>query len=264
MSSCSALSTSIPPNQQHKRVRRREVAGFWSVRYGMIAERLGGDFAVTNRHVIEEMDGPIVRVNRHDGKIDITETNKNRWRNHPDGDDISALRFDALSEEHQFLAINESAFLNHKVIAEYNVGIGDNVAMIGRLVGHDGKLRNSPTARFGSISMMPGEKIPNLFKCDQESFLVECHSIPGFSGSPVLLVLPSNSRSIGGLLLPGLGPWLMGIDWMHVHNEEPLRTADGKTFQDKSFVQSNNGIAGVIPAWKIGELLNTLKKPSAL
>lgn len=224
-------------------------------------DKIDGIFVVTNRHVIEKMKNPVLRVNRHDCHVDIIETNKNRWRIHPDGDDIAALRFDALSEEHQFLAINGGAFLNMKVIEEYNVGIGDHVAMVGRLIGHDGKLRNSPTARFGSISMMPGDKILNSFGHDQESFLVECHSIPGFSGSPVLLVLPSTTRSVGGLLLPGMGPWLLGIDWMHVNNQEPVRTVDGKEYQDGSFVRSNNGIAGVIPAWKIEELLLTWKEP---
>jgi len=202
-----------------------------------------------------------VRVNRRDGNFETIPTNKNRWHDHPDGDDISALPFDALSKDHQLLAINESAFLNQSVIDDYNVGIGDQVVMVGRLVGHDGKLRNSPTARFGCISMMPGDTITNRFGFEQESFLVECHSIPGFSGSPVLLVLNSTVRSVGGLLLTGLGPWLLGIDWMHINNEEPVMTADGIRSKDGYFVRSNSGIAGVIPAWKVEELLRMCKKP---
>lgn len=215
---------------------------------------------VTNRHVVEGIENPVLRVNRQDGNFETIATNTNRWLNHPNGDDISVLPFHALSENHQLLAINDSAFLNQTVIGDYNIGIGDQVAMVGRLVGHDGKLKNSPTARFGSISMMPGDKILNLFGCEQESFLVECHSIPGFSGSPVLLVLQSNVRSPGGLLLNGLGPWLVGIDWMHVNNNEPVRSADGTESKDGQFVRSNSGIAGVIPAWKIQELLSIWKE----
>jgi len=195
-------------------------------------------FVVTNRHVIASMKDPVLRVNRRDGAIDVIKTNGNRWRSHPDGDDVSALPFHALSEEHQLLAINEGAFLRHSTVDDFNVGIGDSVAMVGRLVGHDGKMRNSPTARFGSISMMPGDRILNSFGYEQESYLIECHSIPGFSGSPVLLVLPSNVRSAGGLLLPGLGPWLLGIDWMHINNEEAVRNCWRNThLEDRGVVE---------------------------
>lgn len=169
------------------------------------AQRIDGLFVVTNRHVIEEMSDPYIRVNRRDGGIEVLRTNGNRWKHHPDDDDISALRFDAHSEEHQLLALNEDAFLDSSAISLYNLGIGDHVAMVGRLVEHDGKLRNIPTARFGTISMMPGETFRNAFGHEQETFLVDCQSMPGFSGSPVLLSFPSSARSPEALLTPLFG-----------------------------------------------------------
>jgi hypothetical protein len=233
--------------------------------WGDGVQRFAGDFLVTNRHVIERIvdpvskkpADPIIRVNRVDGSVDPIRTNRNRWRSHPEGDDISGLRFDGLSSEHELLAVNESAFLNLSVVSNHNIGIGDHVAMIGRLVGHDGKVRNSPTARFGSISMMPGDKFMNDFNHEQESFLVDCTSIPGFSGSPVFLMFPSTARSTEALLTSV--NWLLGIDGMHGNDKEPVRTKDGEKSKEGLFVKANSGIAGVIPAWKITELLDRLK-----
>jgi hypothetical protein len=218
---------------------------------------LDDNFVVTNRHVIHEMGEPFIRVNRRDGGIAVIRTNRNRWRHHPDNDDVSALRFDALSEEHDLLGLNESAFVDSLVISNYNLGIGDDVAMVGRLVEHDGRLRNLPTARFGTLAMMPGEQFKNRFDHEQESFLVDCQSMPGFSGSPVLLLFPSSARSSQALLTSMV--WLLGIDWMHVNEKEPIRTPDGEKSKDGLFVKANSGVAGVIPAWRIRQLLDTWK-----
>lgn len=46
---------------------------------------------------------------------------------------------------------------------------------------------------------------------------------------------------------------------MHVNDKEPVRTADGEKLKEGQYVKANSGIAGVIPAWKIKELLDTWK-----
>jgi hypothetical protein len=224
------------------------------------------DFVVTNRHVLKNIvdrdtrtpADPIVRLNRRDGASDPIRTNRLRWKNHPAGDDIAALRFEALSDEHECMPVDGRAFLTPMHISHENIGIGDDVAMIGRLVGHDGNIRNSPTARFGVISMMPGDKFENEFGHQQESFLVDCPSISGFSGSPVFLFPPSSARSPEALL--DSRSWLLGIDWMHVSHKEPVLTSKGEKV-DGLYVNANSGIAGVIPAWRIKELLDLLKTP---
>jgi hypothetical protein len=119
---------------------------------------------------------------------------------------IAAIEFHQLSSEHSFRWVDFRTALPDAATEDFRIGIGDTVAMLGSLIGHDGKVRNSPIARFGTIAMMPGDKIKNLFGADQETYLVECHSIPGFSGSPVFLFLNTFTRSIGGLPLLGIGP----------------------------------------------------------
>jgi hypothetical protein len=217
-------------------------------------------FVVTNRHVIEDLEAPVIRVNRADGSSKPIATNKNRWRVHPDDDDIAAIEFHQLSSEHSFRWVDIRTALPAAATQDFRIGIGDTVAMLGRLIGHDGKVRNSPIARFGTIAMMPGDKIKNSFGADQETYLVECHSIPGFSGSPVFLFLNSTTRSIGGFPLVGIGPWLLGIDWYHANNLERVRDESGKVLESGWFVKANTGIAGVIPSTKIQELLDLFDK----
>jgi hypothetical protein len=193
-------------------------------RPGQDANRI---FVVTNRHVIETLEAPVVRVNKVDEPFDPIATNKERWRDHPEGDDVTALEFHQLNEEHSFRWVDFHTALPDHATEDFHVGIGDTVAMVGRLIGHDGKVRNSPIARFGTIAMMPGDKIRNSFGADQETYLVECHSVPGFSGSPVFLFLNATTRSLGGYPLVGIGPWLLGIDWYHANTLEEVRDQSG-------------------------------------
>jgi hypothetical protein len=214
-------------------------------------------FVVTNRHVIEDLEAPVVRVNREDGPCDPIITNKDRWKVHPDRDDIAAIEFHQLNSEHSVRWVDFRTALPGHATQDFQIGIGDTVAMLGRLIGHDGKVRNSPVARFGTIAMMPGDKIKNSFGADRETYLIECHSIPGFSGSPVFLFLNATTRSIGGHLLAGIGPWLLGIDWYHANNLERVRDGKGEVLDNGWFVKSNTGVAGVIPTSRILQLLNS-------
>ncbi len=214
-------------------------------------------FVVTNRHVIEGMRGedPYLRLNLKSGGIAAVRTNIHRWQHHPEEDDISAYEFHEHTDEHEVLALEERAFLRSDLIVDHNIGIGDEVAMIGRLVEHDGKIRNSPCARFGMISMMPGEGLKSRFKDEQETFLLDCWSLAGFSGSPVILFMPQQVRGSAALL--NTTSWVLGINWMHVTEDLKVRTNGGGGTNCR--VSGNTGVAGVIPAWRIKQLLDVMK-----
>ena len=247
----------IYPNREAAREGKEVGGSGFLVYFPTPTEHMDRVFVVTNRHVIEDLEAPVVRVNRADGTFDTIETNGNRWKVHPEGDDVAALQLHQLNSDHSVKWVDFRSALPDNASQDFNIGIGDTVAMVGRLIGHDGKVRNSPIARFGTIAMMPGDKIRNSFGADQETYLVECHSIPGFSGSPVFLFLNSATRSIGGHLLAGIGPWLLGIDWYHANNLERVRDKNGDELSEGWFVKSNTGVAGVIPASRILLLLNS-------
>jgi hypothetical protein len=62
---------------------------------------------------------------------------------------------------------------------QLNIGVGDEVFMIGRFISHQGLNRSQPLARFGNIAMMPGERVRDGRGFDVEAFLVEMRSLSG-------------------------------------------------------------------------------------
>ena len=237
-------------------------------------------YVVTNQHVVAKTQNPVIRLNRKSGGVDSIETKQSDWFPHPDGDDIAILplRFD--HQNIQWSAISVLAFLTQDLAYAEDVGIGDDTIMVGRFINHDGRQQNTPSVRFGNIAMMALEPITAPGSgIKQESFLVETRSLPGYSGSAVLIYSPGalhdmSMRRLGVekskinnvavtdpawlSLLQSFkikGPYLLGIDWCHLNNYNPVVDKDGKPTEGLK-VSENTGMAGVIPAWKILEVLN--------
>jgi hypothetical protein len=148
-------------------------------------------------------------------------------------------------------------FLTHEAASVLDIGPGDDVYMVSRFMGHDGRQRNTPIVRAGIISMMPAEPIMNANTgLSQESILIETHSISGHSGSPVFVQRPPMTRVPGE---PGLRmfhrEWFLGLDWGHIPYFENVVDEGGKPHPDGLRVRSNSAITAVVPAWKLLELL---------
>jgi hypothetical protein len=227
----------------------------------------GQIYVVTARHVIEKMRNPVLRINKNKtgGGMDCFETNRSRWVDHPDGDDLAALPIDLDPESLDLLPVLIEMFVDETIRGQWLLP-GDEVFMIGRFFSHEGTQRNTPSVRFGNISMLPHEPMRNDRGFDQESFLVEQRSLPGYSGSPVFVYIdPANPRPpewktpVRTRFRPEFnGPWLLGIDWCHLHNFEPVLKNDQETrAEPKQWVKSHTGMAGVIPAWRVLGLLET-------
>jgi len=75
---------------------------------------------------------------------------------------------------------------------------------------------------------------------NSSSFLVEARSISGYSGSPVFLTDVFR---------------LLGIQWGYIQDWEPIRDSVGRDTGLK--VHLNTGMMGVVPAWKLGDLLRS-------
>lgn len=215
-------------------------------------------YAVSNRHVVKE--NPIIRLNRHDGQSDVIPFGLDDWLWNEDTDvAVVPISFNA---ECKYLFVSvSSSFVTKEIMAHYDIGIGDEVFMVGRLVHHGGTQRNNPTLRFGHISAMPFEPIFHYTnrRNEQKGFLVEVHSVSGYSGSPVFVrpfpvdkfhvsrpesfdTAEAAIRHFQGI--PG-GPWLLGVEWGYINNHDQR--------------QNNTGISGVVPAWHVIDLLNTEK-----
>jgi hypothetical protein len=152
-------------------------------------------------------------------------------------------------------------FLTQQAIEEHNIGPGDDVFMVGRFVTHDGRQRNTPSLRFGDISMMPRGPVMHPRGYTVESFLVETRSLSGYSGSPVCVSVPKNilrpARERGTYSPREGGFWLLGVDWGHIPiYENVLEKNREDEIPEGWVVESNSGQMAVAPAWKLKELLD--------
>jgi hypothetical protein len=213
--------------------------------------QMGVVYAVTNKHVIQHQ-AKCLRVNTTDGTTDVFALEN--W--HLSATDDLAVCLVPYLNPLQYLvrSISLSNFLTTDIVHAWGIGPGDEVVLIGRFVNQEGKQRNTPTVRFGHIAQMPSEPI----ECDghlQESFLCEIKSIGGFSGSPVFVaptILPRNKEG----LEPDESSYLLGIDWCHLQSFDNAINEHGETLGHIR-VPVNTGMMGVIPAWKLRELLDS-------
>lgn len=219
-------------------------------------------YAVSNRHVIQK--NPVARLNTHKGEFAVFPLVTADWTAAPDQDvAVAPISYDAA---YKFLCISTEYFVTPELAAKQDIGIGDEVFMVGRLVNHEGKQRNLPSVRWGHVSMMPDEPVFHESNAGQrqESFLVEVHSVSGYSGSPVF-VRPFWTRKVSATHYPVTntvvytgsapyypevgdgknGPWLLGVDWGYINNHDQR--------------QNNTGMSGVVPAWRVLDLLNLEK-----
>lgn len=214
-------------------------------------------YAVTNEHVAR--CNPVIRLSTKSGELRAIGLFGD-WVNHQDGDDLSVAPIGLNRDlfKFKFVSLVGSTFITEKLFDRLGLGPGDETFMVGRFIGRDERQSNVPVVRFGHISGSKPEPIrqdKDRGYYEQESFLVECHSVGGSSGSPVFVWIPQErafkstfhspdpnveKRLTSFMRTAKLTPseFLLGIDWGHLDEANPA------------------GMAGVVPAWK---LLNLLK-----
>lgn len=215
------------------------------------AELLWGEqrhvpYLISNRHVVFDGSACVASINSRSGdETTVLDLDQNDWHAHPTADLCAIAPGDVVDfSQQQIQFIPQRQFITPKQIAEMQLGIGDDVFMVGRFVNHQGHKRNRPALRFGNISMMLEDipvKDPNGRGRMEQSFAVEMRSRTGFSGSPVSLYRTPNS-----VLIPDVSAKhknvirLLGVNYGYIKDE----------------TGENTYLNGVIPAWKIMELWN--------
>jgi len=249
-------------------------------------------FAVTNAHVVKSC--PVVRTaGPRDKRIFVRK--ETDWHRHPDGDDVVVtpigfapknsrdFHLDYVPRE-WFVTPENFTNATHKVndastggpvslppldyIWEHQplgwpFGPGEEVVMLGRFLGHDGADENKPAARFGNLAMAPTVPIKHPWGFTQPSFLIECRSVSGYSGSPVFIYRVQTTIS-AGLVAIGADrgkhslPRFLGIDWGNLdrvsHNNYEIDWA--KADAEASFPR-RSGMMVAVPAWRVGDLLDS-------
>jgi hypothetical protein len=110
-------------------------------------------YVVSNIHVVRN-GGRTLRINTDDGGIETVTIPASAWVDHPESDDVSIAPLDLeIPEEWAVSTLRWEDFCpTAERFAELNVGVGDDVVMLGRFSGHSGRQQNQPLARFGNIA----------------------------------------------------------------------------------------------------------------
>jgi hypothetical protein len=227
-------------------------------------------YAVSNDHVT--LRAPVIRVEKMDGSVAIIAGGASDWIEHPDGDDIAVRPLGTAPVvmqqiRDQRIPVDGYCFFDaDRLISpedfKWGVGpsIGDECLMVGRYINHDGEQFDRGVVRFGNLAMFPESIRQHARAFDQESFLVDLRSVSGFSGSAVVIYYTQPgtlSITIGEprprrTLLSEY--WVLGVNWGHL----PARLRLREDAQDTR-VLLDSSLAGVVPAWKLTELLNDVQ-----
>lgn len=189
-------------------------------------------FVVTNKHVANNGNNTL-RLVSSSGGIEVIDLDERDWVFHPDGDDVAVCFLLHDYRKFKFKHFGLNNFITKEILDNYNIGPGDKTFAVGRFVNHEGSIKNLPTVRFGNIAQMPWEPIRQDNGFLQESFLVESRSVGGYSGSPVFCFIPPGSIRSGvsgwaDKILLNHGPWLLGINWGHINDWQPVCDSLGR------------------------------------
>jgi hypothetical protein len=214
----------------------------------------GTFYAVTNTHVVAA-GFTTARLNTADGGHRAIEFSDEDWFRHPDGDDISIAEI-TLSSEFRFRAVSTESFIDGFDPTLFHVG--QEVFMVGRFVNHEGRQSNRPTARFGHIAQLPYERIRTTRGIEQDGFLVDMRSLAGYSGSPVFVYRNRpDLTSDDAEWVMGIELRFLGVDFGHLPlYARVLRENRDRAFEPPMWVEQNSGVAAVIPAWRLKQLID--------
>jgi len=229
-------------------------------------------YVVTNAHVINGKNLTI-RINNKDGTMSCIATSDKDWVRSKDSDIAVALLSDETNgldqKKHKIdFFVSDIMFADKKTVEEDDIGVGDDTFIVGRFQLADGKRQNTPTLRWGTIAQMPLEEI-TVNKQQSKVYLVECHSISGFSGSPVFVYIDRGTiRPKSEYISPGeMNAYFLGVDCGHLPLTERVKERRlvginefkyEDWFNSKDLkVAANSAMMAVAPAWKLRELLDT-------
>ena len=189
------------------------------------------------------------------------------WLLHPDGDDLAVAAVEFTDDFRRSFVPYEMA-ATPEIFEQEELSPGDEAFFIGRFVFRDGRSTNTPTVRFGSIAQIGGDPVLQKGRpCgdrDQESFLVECHSLSGFSGSPVFAYRGARMKGTEDdpnavVVVPqvGMRVYLLGVDWGNdPWRADVLDKSRDERVTPEEYVKASSGMALVVPAWKIRDVLD--------
>jgi hypothetical protein len=230
-------------------------------------------YAVSNWHVAVKRGASILRVNTASGKSRFIDTEPHEWYFITPGDDLAIrdITEDVITDglcPDVVTYIEEDVFATPGFIFDHEIGMGDDVFMVGLFVDHAGDEHNVPIGRFGNIARLSdGSSLveqPNGQK--RPSHLVDTRSRGGFSGSPVFVYrVPYTQLKLlaGNHVMNPIDPndmfcVLLGVHCAQFPEEVTAKLAEAKrtNIQDGDILKLPSSVTVVCPAWEITRLMD--------
>lgn len=221
-------------------------------------------YLVTAKHVLQTEDRKswlskiFLRLNTRKGdsgiiEIPIVPSGKNQTVFlHPNDSTADVAVIPHLVDEKRFdFKFLPMEFLTSKQdFADLKIVEGSEMFFTGLFSPHIGTRRNYPVIRFGRVAMITDEKV-KFGDYEADLYLVETGSYGGNSGAPVFFYLGSD-RQPGALILGPPILKLAGVMSGTFLDAQPVRSVDTAKI---AVAPSNMGIAAVVPAYKVLEIL---------
>jgi len=242
---------------------------------------IGSYYLVTNRHMIREPgiengklgEGPyfkniVIRFNLNNASSDgsrlanivspvVDGTGSLYWFTDTKDDqvDLAIIPISLNPDTVDFKALAPSQFATKDVISREHIDENDEVLFAGLFAGSPGSKQNYPIVRHGRIARLDSERIPLDGRHPEitvDAHLADVMSWGGNSGSPVLVRMTPLRESAP--LSYGTRYFLLGVMQGYFSQGTEFAIDVG---QIKGEAQQNTGIAFIIPADKINEVLDT-------
>lgn len=228
-------------------------SAFWLGRDASGAEKAKSAVLVTARHVIDGirglgLDEVWLRLNRSDGTSKWFSSQLADWVVHPTDKSIDVALLPAgIPADCDHLIFPLSRCVTPEVMQDNEVGLGDEVFIVGLFRHHSGSRRNIPIVRVGNLALLGEERIVTAGFGEMDANLIEARSIGGLSGSAVFLNLGS-IRKLGGQLKIGTSEIFYLFGLIHGHYDASSTAVDStESDGGVSTERVNTGIAIVVP-----------------
>lgn len=225
-------------------------------------------YLVTNRHLAQPgiEDGhacqPIAYYLRADLKVAVSGSystvveipaNDLSWTYASDPSvDLAITPIHVNLDKVDVVFLPSTLLLSDAEITQNKVEEGDSVFFTGLFIQFVGQSHSEPIVREGKIAMMPKEQIPTTLRLLGDVYLVDCHVFGGNSGSPMFIDLDGQRQ--GGLIV-GINYKLLGVVSGYVEETSSLELHAVAAYAGT--VEANSGIAVVVPAQKILDIINS-------
>ena len=221
-------------------------------------ERSGLLHLVTAKHVAAMVGdhGFVIAVNGKDGSPRYLKNGGDaHWFYHPSDSSVDVAVMPLASPkvaEYDIQHISIAQFVTEPAIEKYQIGLGDELLIVGLFTRFFGNSQLIPIVRTGNLAMMPREKVPTGMG-EMNAYLAEGRSIGGLSGSPVFC---RSTVKMLGQLADGEPVQMSGLGMTHflglVHGHWDLPASFNETERQEAV---NMGISIVVPAKIILEVL---------